>query len=159
MARVGPSVAIVGLEPDETEGAGAWIARLACGHGQHVRHRPPFTVAEWVTTAEGRASRVGTALPCRLCLMPRLPDGVEVYKETAVFDESTVPAGLLASHSLRAGTWGRIVVLEGKVDYVIEDDPPLAFVLRPGVDGTVAPESPHHVRLQPGARFKVCFLR
>jgi hypothetical protein len=27
------------------------------------------------------------------------------------------------------------------------------------VDGNVAPESPHHVRPQPGAYFKVRFLR
>jgi tellurite resistance-related uncharacterized protein len=86
-----------------------------------------------------------------------------VYKETGEFDEQTVPAGLLASHTLRPSTWGQIVVLQGKLDYVIEEQPTpaavLAFVLRPGVDGTVAPQQPHHVRLQPGARFKVRFLR
>jgi tellurite resistance-related uncharacterized protein/hemerythrin-like domain-containing protein len=154
-----PRVPIVGLRPDEAEPEGAWIADLACGHAQHVRHKPPFQNAAWVTTPEGRAETTGTRLPCRLCLMPRLPPNAACYKETAVFDETSVPAGLLASHTLRAGTWGEIVVLEGRLDYVIESDPVLSTTLRPGVAGNVAPEQPHHVRLQPGARFKVRFLR
>jgi Protein of unknown function (DUF3565) len=44
-----------------------WVADLACGHTQHVRHDPPWTVREWVTTAEGRASRIGTLLACKKC--------------------------------------------------------------------------------------------
>jgi tellurite resistance-related uncharacterized protein len=154
-----PRVPIVGFRPDEGEAAGSWIAVLACGHGQHVRHKPPFQNAAWVLTPEGRADKTGTRLPCRLCLMPRLPPSADCYKETAVFDEECVPSGLLGSHTLRAGTWGQIVVLEGRVDYVIEGAPPLSFALRPGVDGNIAPERPHHVRPQPGARFKVRFLR
>ena len=154
-----PRVPIVDYQSDEEEAPGSWIAILACGHRQHVRHRPPFRNAEWVTTPEGRASKLGTRLPCILCRMPRLPPNAVCYKETPVFDGDNVPTGLLATHTLRTGTWGQIVVLEGKVDYVIEDGPGLAFVLRPGVDGTVAPERPHHVRLQAGARFKIRFLR
>jgi tellurite methyltransferase len=154
-----PRVPITGFRRDETEPAEAWVATLACGHSQHVRHRPPFQNAEWVTTEQGRTSQLGTRLPCVLCRMPRLPPRAAVYKETPVFDQQSVPGGLLASHTLRAGTWGQIVVIAGKLDYVIEDVPARAFVLAPGVDGAVAPESPHHVRLQIGARFKVRFLR
>lgn len=44
-----------------------WIAVLECGHTQHVRHTPPWEVRPWVTTAEGRAQRLGTWLPCRYC--------------------------------------------------------------------------------------------
>lgn len=154
-----PQVPITSFRPDEAEGLGSWVAALACGHNQHIRHRPPFQNAPWVMTPEGRELKVGARLPCRLCRMPRLPPRAACYKETAVFDEETVPRGLLARHSLRAGTWGQIVVLNGRVDYVIEDEPGLTFVLRSGVDGAIAPERPHHVRLQPGARFKVRFLR
>jgi tellurite resistance-related uncharacterized protein len=154
-----PRVPIVGFRPDEAEAPGSWVALLACGHGQHIRHRPPFQDAAWVTTPQGREDKLGTRLQCLLCRMPRLPPGADCYKETAVFDDRSVPPGLLASHTLRAGTWGQIVVLEGRVDYVIEGAPALSFVLRPGVEGNVAPEGPHHVRPQPGARFKVRFLR
>lgn len=55
---------IVGFHLDE---AGDWVAELECGHGQHVRHEPPWQVRPWVTTAEGRNSRMGTTLDCRLC--------------------------------------------------------------------------------------------
>lgn len=154
-----PRVPIVGFRHDDGDPPGVWVAILACGHGQHVRHRPPFQDAAWVLSTEGRAGKQGERLTCVLCQMPRLPPLASTYKETAIFDERTVPTGLLARHALRADTWGRIVVIEGRVDYVVESDPALTFVLKPGVDGGVAPEQPHHVTPHAGARFKVCFLR
>ena len=56
--------AITGFRRDD---AGDWVAELACGHAQHVRHKPPFTLRPWVVTDEGRASHVGTELDCPLC--------------------------------------------------------------------------------------------
>jgi Protein of unknown function (DUF3565) len=44
-----------------------WVADLECGHTQHVRHDPPWTLHPWVLTPEGRASRLGTELPCKKC--------------------------------------------------------------------------------------------
>ena len=55
---------IVGYHQDE---AGDWVAELECGHGQHVRHNPPWTNRPWVMTAEGRQSRLGETLACRKC--------------------------------------------------------------------------------------------
>lgn len=46
---------------------GDWVADLACGHGQHVRHDPPWQVREWVTTETGRAAMLGTELNCVRC--------------------------------------------------------------------------------------------
>ena len=46
---------------------GDWIVHLACGHRQHVRHRPPFQPRPWVTDEAGRRSRIGTDLECPLC--------------------------------------------------------------------------------------------
>ena len=59
--------AIVAFHVDD---AGDWVADLACGHGQHVRHKPPFWTRTWVLTEEGRASRIGVELDCRLCDAP-----------------------------------------------------------------------------------------
>jgi len=56
--------AIIGFEKDDE---GHWLARLVCGHTQHVRHDPPWTVRDWVTTEEGRASRLGVELECKRC--------------------------------------------------------------------------------------------
>jgi hypothetical protein len=56
--------AIVGYHQDEH---GDWVAELACGHQQHVRHQPPFQLRPWVVEAKGRRQRLGTPLECRLC--------------------------------------------------------------------------------------------
>ena len=55
---------IVGYHLDEE---GHWVADLACGHGQHVRHQPPFMNRPWVITSEGRNQHVGTLLNCKKC--------------------------------------------------------------------------------------------
>lgn len=56
--------AIVGFHMDEH---GDWVAELECGHGQHVRHRPPWELRPWVVTEEGRRQRLGQLLQCRKC--------------------------------------------------------------------------------------------
>lgn len=151
-----PTAHIVGFEQDDDQ---QWVAQLACGHTRHVRHDPPFRVAEWVTTEAGRAEKLGAPMPCQFCRMPKLPDGAQVYKTTATFDEATVPRGLLSQHTLKAGTWARLTVHEGRVAYTFEDEADFTLVLRPGTPGTIAPERPHHIAIQPGARFHIDFLR
>ncbi|MDH5668555.1 MAG: DUF3565 domain-containing protein [Nitrospira sp.] len=59
--------AIVGYHQDEE---GHWVADLACGHGQHVRHHPPFFSRPWVTTDEGRRQHLGNILNCKKCEEP-----------------------------------------------------------------------------------------
>lgn len=56
--------AIVGYYQDEE---GHWVARLACGHGQHVRHDPPLVSRPWVLTEDGRTARLGQILNCVRC--------------------------------------------------------------------------------------------
>jgi ferredoxin len=116
-------------------------------------------VREWVLTADGRRARIGVKLPCQLCRMPRLPESASEYRRTMVFDASTTPLELRKRHTTKAGVWGEIVVLDGRVLYVIEDEKDASFVLRPGVSGGIAPAAPHHVEPFPGARFFVRFLR
>lgn len=60
----GQSRKIVGFHLDEKLD---WVAELECGHQQHVRHNPPWTVHHWVTTAEGRKAHLGHELPCVAC--------------------------------------------------------------------------------------------
>ena len=62
---------ITGYHKDE---ANHWVARLACGHNQHVRHTPPWVNRPWVKTAEGRASMLGFELDCRKCVEGAPPD-------------------------------------------------------------------------------------
>lgn len=58
---------IVGYHQDEQ---GDWVADLACGHGQHVRHQPPFINRPWVLTVTGREQHLGTDLNCKKCEEP-----------------------------------------------------------------------------------------
>jgi tellurite resistance-related uncharacterized protein len=148
--------AIVGFSQDDQ---GDWVAQLACGHTQHVRHAPPWQSRPWVQTEQGRNEYLGTELLCVDCGMPALPAHVARYKETPEFDEQTVPAGLLHRHTLKPGVWGRIVVSEGWLLYVIEREPSETFVLRAVVPGIVEPEVPHHVEPQGKVRFRVEFYR
>ena len=55
---------IVGFERDDE---GHWRAELECGHRQHVRHDPPLVTRAWVLSEQGRASRLGLELDCKLC--------------------------------------------------------------------------------------------
>jgi len=58
---------IVGYHQDDD---GDWVADLACGHGQHVRHQPPFTNRPWVLTIAGREQHLGSHLNCKKCEEP-----------------------------------------------------------------------------------------
>ncbi|QHE91982.1 DUF3565 domain-containing protein [Pandoraea fibrosis] len=55
---------IVGFLRDDED---QWVARLACGHGQHVRHLPPWQIRTWTQSAAGRDAMLGSRLPCRKC--------------------------------------------------------------------------------------------
>jgi len=55
---------IIGYHQDQEQ---HWVAELECGHTQHLRHQPPWTSRPWVTTPEGRASRLGALLDCKEC--------------------------------------------------------------------------------------------
>jgi uncharacterized protein DUF3565 len=44
-----------------------WVADLACGHRQHMRHDPPWMEHPWILTEEGRCSRLGIELECNRC--------------------------------------------------------------------------------------------
>ena len=64
---------IVGYHLDEHSD---WVADLACGHGQHVRHQPPFFSRPWVLTQEGRTCQIGQLLFCKRCHEPDVPPPV-----------------------------------------------------------------------------------
>ncbi|MDD9894060.1 MAG: DUF3565 domain-containing protein [Gammaproteobacteria bacterium] len=55
---------IVGFHQDEH---GDWVAELACGHQQHVRHNPPWVNRPWVISSAGRQEKLGQCLPCKEC--------------------------------------------------------------------------------------------
>lgn len=73
-----------------------------------------------------------------------LPAGLTSYKQTPVFDQDSLPAGLRREHRTKAGVWALIHVVEGRLLYRILE-PPSEQVLLVGVPGIVWPEQPHEV--------------
>lgn len=91
-----------------------------------------------------------------------LPVGVQPYKRTATFTETTTPAALLGDHSTKAGVWGLIHVEEGSLRYLITDDrrQPSEQTLTPDDGpGIVEPTIIHRVQPVGPVRFYVEFLR
>lgn len=91
-----------------------------------------------------------------------LPEGLEPYKRTATFTETTVPAGLLKDHSTKHHAWGLIHVEEGRLRYLITDPrrPREERVLTPASGpGVVEPTILHRVEPIGAVRFYVQFLR
>jgi len=93
---------------------------------------------------------------------PTLPPGLVSYRRTDDFTEATVPPGLLADHTTKAGTWGLIHVAEGRLRYRVTDPrrAPLDMVLTPdGPPGVIEPTVRHHVEPLGAVRFHVEFRR
>ena len=66
----------------------------------------------------------------------------EPYSSSPVFDQETLPAALRREHSTKAGVWGVVRVLEGRVALRFADR---EEILTPDRPGLVRPEEPHHV--------------
>lgn len=146
---------IMGFHQDA---AADWVAELACGHTQHMRHRPPWQERAWVLNEDGRTQRIGQAIECPLCDMPVLPEHVQPYKRTPDFTRQSVPAALLKDHTTKAGVWARIVVTAGELEYSF-GEPRRMFVLNRERPGIVRPEVPHQVKPLGEVEFHVEFLK
>ena len=145
--------AILSFEQDEE---GQWTVLLECGHRRHLRHDPPRESRPELMDVASREAAVGGMLHCGLCAQRRIPDGAEVYKSTPTFDTDTVPVGLLSNHSLKRGTWGRLVVLHGGVEF---HEGNRSWTVTPESDFVVLPEVVHHLVLTGPVTLRVDFLR
>ena len=84
------------------------------------------------------------------------PTPTNPYRSTPVFDEVSLPAGLRREHRTKAGAWGVIRVLEGRLRYQILD-PASEAILEPGCPGLILPEQPHFVEPLGPIRMQVEF--
>lgn len=76
---------------------------------------------------------------------PELPADVELTRTTDRFDRESIPAGLLRAHRVASGVWGRLVVEQGSVRFVFEDDPDGARTVAAGEDQVIPPDRLHHL--------------
>jgi tellurite methyltransferase len=133
---------ITGYHQDE---AADWVAELECGHNQHVRHRPPLQLRAWVRCPEGRAARLGTTLACSLCERAEMPDALRWVRTTPVWDQGTMPTALRRAHRVATGTWGRILVHEGRLRFTAATTPAIEIELGAGASQAIPPGVEHEV--------------
>lgn len=91
--------------------------------------------------------------------MKNLPDNVVAYKKTPEFTETTVPDGLLKNHQTKTNIWGKIIVLEGLLQYTIIEPTSEIMELNESRYGIVEPTMLHHVKPLGKVRFYVEFYR
>lgn len=78
------------------------------------------------------------------------------YRSTAVFDETTLPDALRREHRTKAGVWGVIRVLEGRLRLHLADGGG-DEILTPDRPGLVLPEQAHRVEPMGAMRMRVDF--
>ncbi len=89
----------------------------------------------------------------------RLPEGLVHYGGTAVFTEKTAPEKLLRAHDTKPGVWGKLVVLDGALDYVVPGPPEERLRIEGGGFGIIEPEVKHYVTPLGPVTFRVDFYR
>lgn len=72
-----------------------------------------------------------------------LPEDVHLVRTTPEFDEESIPAGLLRSHIVAPGVWGRVVVRSGSIDFAFDDS--ARRRLEAGDTQVIPPERVHHL--------------
>jgi truncated hemoglobin YjbI/tellurite resistance-related uncharacterized protein len=119
----------------------------------------PFPVAQEMQIKAGRiASRLNLALTGEM-LEFRIERSASLalkpYKTTRIFDEMTVPAALLQSHRVKAGSWALIRVLTGSMRLVTGQT---VSPLSPDCIGRILPEVEHHLQLDGPVQFQIEFF-
>jgi tellurite resistance-related uncharacterized protein len=85
-----------------------------------------------------------------------LPTHVRRYKQSAVFDETTMPAGLRRRHCTKPNVWGVIRVIDGRLRYRVIDSG-AECILEPGHPGIALPGQLHEVEPLGHVRFFIEF--
>lgn len=88
-----------------------------------------------------------------------LPDGLTHYAKTAVFTEKTIPSKLTSSHRTKPGVWGKLVVNEGSLAYVISGPPLIRKRIESPSFAIIEPEVDHLVEVDGPVSFQVEFYR
>ena len=149
-------------------------------HLRHADRMDPTMFTRWldlwrVTTDEmlpataasamqAKAARIAESLQLALTLhtpegreaMLAPPSTAQPYRSTPIFDQETLPAALRRAHSTKAGVWGIVRVLEGRLRYHDEATGE-ATILDPSTPGRIRPQALHHVEPLGAMRMRVDF--
>ena len=122
----------------------AFPANPAAG-GQPTRQSVERIAASWVA---------GPMRPDR-----RLPEGAERYALTPVYTAHSVPAKLRSSHTTKKGTYGRLCVVAGTVQFSLQGQPKPLATVGPGETLVILPAEPHFIEISDAAEFYIEFWR
>lgn len=92
--------------------------------------------------------------------MTELPENAVCYKKTAPFTPETLPAKFAARHHTKAGVWGQIHVLSGRLELSLYDGDRrhVARILNAGETAVFGPQEPHAVAFPDGnGAFEIWF--
>ena len=90
--------------------------------------------------------------------MDTIPEGFKAYKRTPLFTSENVPKTLLHRHNTKGGSWGKIHVSRGSLEYLIFGPPERVYTLTPGTPGIIKAMEYHKVTLlEPDTEFHVEF--
>lgn len=107
----------------------------------------------------GNNANIGGVVDCPLCPKLVMPEGLECYKRTGLFDHDSVPKGFLRKHATKSGVWAKIIVTQGRLRYIVDDLGQQCFELDSQTHGVIAPQMKHHVALEASGKFYVEFYR
>lgn len=88
-----------------------------------------------------------------------LPPGLVAYGRSPDFTPQNLPAKLQAAHATKAGTWGLLHVLEGKVLYRLEEPHSDQRMVAADERLVIEPGIPHRVAFVEPGRFFIEFYR
>jgi tellurite resistance-related uncharacterized protein len=86
-----------------------------------------------------------------------LPSGANLAGSTKLMNQETVVPGILKKHLAPKGKWGYLVVENGSLQYVWEDDAENVLDADPGHPIVIYPERFHHVVITGPVEFRVEF--
>ncbi|GHE71002.1 hypothetical protein GCM10019059_33440 [Camelimonas fluminis] len=83
-----------------------------------------------------------------------LPAGLEPYARSPDFTPENLPVKLQAAHATKAGAWGLLHVLSGRVRYCLEPPDAVEVIASAGEMVVIEPQVAHHVSfVEPGCFF------
>lgn len=92
-------------------------------------------------------------------MLHEIPEGLEKFSASPMFDQETTPDALKQNHQVKAGVWGKLVVHEGSLEYIVSDAPSPARLIEAPGHAIIEPQQLHCVKLVGSVRFQVEFYR
>ena len=91
--------------------------------------------------------------------MTPFPTRLEKYSQSPTFDQNSVPQKLTRSHKVKEGVWGKLVVHDGALHYVVADAPERPLLVEAGGYAVIEPDVEHWVDIIGPVSFVIEFYR